>query len=141
MPEPIIVEQDFEASAERLWNAITVQDEMVQWYFAEIANFKPVLGHEVEFVVSVEDRNFVHQWKITEVLPGKRISYSWKYDGIDGEGAVTWEVWENARGSALRLTSVGIESFPKDDPLFTREAAEQGWSYFVNDRLKSYIDG
>jgi len=141
MPEPIVVEQEFDASAEKLWNAITDQDEMVKWYFAEIIDFRPVVGHKIEFVVAVEERKFVHQWEITEVEPGRRISYSWKYDGIPGEGAVTWEVSERGGGSALRLTNTGIETFPQDDPLFQREAGVSGWRYFINDRLRSYLDG
>ena len=44
MPEPIVVEQEYDASPERLWRAITDQDEMVQWYFSELADFKPVVG-------------------------------------------------------------------------------------------------
>ena len=141
MPEPIVVEQEFEASADRLWNAITKQDEMVKWYFAEIEDFRAEIGHKVEFVVEVEDRKFVHQWQITEIDPGRRIAYSWEYEGITGKGAVDWEVFERGTGSALRLTNTGLETFPNDDPLFTREAGEQGWAYFINDRLKAYLDG
>ena len=141
MHEPIVVEQDFEASPERLWRAITDQGEMVQWYFAEITGFEPVPGRKVEFTVPVENRSFVHQWEITAVAPARTISYSWKYRGIDGEGDVTWEVFKRDKGSALRLTYTGIETFPQGDPLFTREAGEQGWRYFVNDRLKAYLDG
>ena len=141
MSAPIVVEQKYDASPARLWQAITDQDEMVQWYFAEIADFRPVVGHQVEFVVPVGDRRFVHQWEITAVEPEERISYSWQYEGIAGIGAVTWEISARAGGSALRLTNEGLETFPQDDPLFTREAAEQGWRYFVNDRLKAYLDG
>jgi len=73
MGEPIIVEQEFDASAERLWSAITDQDQMVQWYFAEITGFKLEVGHKVEFTVSVEDRDFIHQSENVD-LTIKRVS-------------------------------------------------------------------
>jgi uncharacterized protein YndB with AHSA1/START domain len=141
MSDPIVVDQVFDSSVEKLWNAITDRNQMVQWYFEQISSFEPVVGHKTEFTVTVEDRDFVHQWEVTEVIPQNLISYSWKYKGIAGAGAVTWALSEKVAGSALRFTCTGVETFPQDDPLFTREAGENGWRYFINDRLKSFLDG
>ena len=34
--EPIIVEQTFDTSIDKVWNAVTKLDEMKQWFFKEI---------------------------------------------------------------------------------------------------------
>jgi len=140
MGEPIVVEQDFDAPIEALWFAITDRDQMVQWYFAEIGAFVPEVGFETEFSVPVEGDDIVHRWAVIDVVPLQRLTHTWRFDGIPGDGAVTWEISERGSGSALRLTNTGLETFPQDNPLFTREACEGGWRYFIGQRLKGFLD-
>lgn len=59
--EPVIVEQTFDASVETVWNAITVLDQMRQWYFENIPSFRPEVGFETQFDVQNEDRHFLHK--------------------------------------------------------------------------------
>ncbi len=141
MGQPVVVEQEFDSSVEQLWNAITDRNQMVQWYFEQIVDFQPEVGFKTQFAVAFEDHQYLHEWEVTEVVPGSRISYSWKYKGIEGEGAVTWDLSQTGAGSALRLTNTGLETFPQDDPAFTRESCENGWRYFINERLRSFLDG
>ena len=77
--EPIIVEQLFNRSIEEVWNAITEVEQMKKWFFEQIDAFQPVTGFETQFDVQVEDRNFRHLWRLTEVTPMKKITYSWNY--------------------------------------------------------------
>ncbi|MHA1916673.1 MAG: SRPBCC family protein, partial [Promethearchaeota archaeon] len=76
--EPIIVEQFFNASIESVWNAITNVDQMRQWYFENIPSFKAEVEFETQFNVQSQERNFLHMWKVTEVVPMKKIVYNWK---------------------------------------------------------------
>lgn len=78
--EPIVVEESYAVSAEDLWEAVTVKERMLGWYF-QIPAFEAEVGFEVEFNVECNGTDFLHQWKIIEVDPGKRISYDWKYGG------------------------------------------------------------
>lgn len=137
---PIIVEQEFDAPVEKVWRAITDRDQMVQWFFEQIPGFEPEVGYETEFAVVLGDQTYVHRWKVTQVDPHSRISYSWRYADVSGEGAVTWDLWQRGAGAGLRLTFAGNETFPQDDPVFRRESGEQGWRYFINERLKSFLD-
>jgi len=66
---PVVVEQTFNASIDTVWNAITEIDQMRQWFFENIPDFKPEVEFETQFNVTSGDRNFFHQWKVTEVLP------------------------------------------------------------------------
>jgi len=78
----IIVEQTFDTSIERVWKAITEVDQMRLWFFENIGSFKPEAGFETQFNVQSNDRSFLHIWKLTEVVPGKKIIYNWKYGAI-----------------------------------------------------------
>jgi len=139
--DPIIVEQTYSAPVDVVWRAITDEDQMRKWYFDTIADFKAEPGFETEFNVRAEGRDFLHRWKVTEVVPLKKIAYDWSYEGIPGDSTVTWKLSETPDGTKLRLSHDGNETFPRDDPMFTREAGQAGWKYFLQDSLKEFLEG
>jgi len=136
---PIVVEQTFNTPIDEVWKAIVDVDQMRKWFFEAITDFVPEIGFETQFNVRVEDRDYLHMWKVIEVIPGRKISYSWQYGGYPGDSLVTWELLEIPDGTKLTLTHEGIETFPKDNPIFNREAGQEGWSYFVNESLKTFL--
>jgi uncharacterized protein YndB with AHSA1/START domain len=77
--KPVIVEQRFNNSIEEVWNAITHIDQMTQWFFENVPAFEAQVGFETSFNVHANGRDYLHLWKITEVIPKKKIVYSWKY--------------------------------------------------------------
>lgn len=98
------------------------------------------MGFETKFNVRVEARDDLHLWKATEVTPGRRITYDWRYGGYPGESYVTWDLSEAPEGTKLRLVHQGIETFPQDDPIFGREAGREGWTYFVQRSLAEFLE-
>ncbi len=136
----IIIEQSFDASVERVWDAITNLNEMKQWFFSNIEFFEPVLGFETRFVIQVEDRVFPHLWKLTEVVPFKKITYDWSYEGYAGRSMVTFELFEEGDHTKLSLTSSTVEKYPNHIPEFSRESGVEGWNYFICKSLKAYLD-
>ena len=70
--EPVVVEQTYNTSINAVWSSITEIDQMRQWYFENIPSFKPEVGFETQFNVENEGRNFLHIWKVTEVVPKKK---------------------------------------------------------------------
>ncbi len=138
--EPIVVEQEFDAPLETVWKAITETSQMQQWFFSEMKEFDPTPGFETRFVVEFGGQDYVHLWRLTEVIPEKRIVYDWQYEDRPGQGLVSWELAKTPNGTHLKLTNCGLESFSQDDPAFTRESCEAGWQFFVNQRLKSWVD-
>ena len=137
--EPIIVEQTFNTSINNVWNAITKVGQMKQWFFENIESFKPEVGFETQFNVQSQDRNFLHLWKLTEVVPMKKITYSWKYGGYPGNSFVTFELLEKNDQTKLRLTHKGTASFPEDIPEFSRESGVEGWNYLIRKSLKEFL--
>ena len=85
---PVIVEKIFNASIVKVWEAITELNQLKQWFFENIESFEPKKGFETQFVVHVKNRSFTHLWKLTEVIPLKKIIYNWKYKEYDGDSFV-----------------------------------------------------
>ena len=137
--EPIVIEQTFNTSIDTVWHSITNIDQMRQWYFDNIPSFKPEVGFETHFNVQSQDRNFLHMWKVTEVVPMKKITYNWKYDGLPGDSFVAFELFEENNSTKLRLTHQVTESFPEDIPEFKRESGVEGWSFFIKKSLKDFL--
>lgn len=137
--KPIIVEQTYDSPIDTVWKAITEIDQMRQWFFGSIEDFKPEVGFETTFNVESESRDFLHKWRVTEVAPMKRISYAWKYDGIPGDSTVVFELFEEDGRTKLTLTHSVLEGFPTDIPEFSRENGVAGWEYFIQQSLKDYL--
>ena len=137
---PLVVEQVYDASLSKVWKAITDETQMREWYFETMTTFKPLVGFETEFNVPSNDKDYLHIWKVTEVIPEESISYNWKFGGYSGESLVTFELSKADKMTKLKLTETGIESFPQDNPDFTRESWTEGWNYFICDRLKEFLE-
>ncbi len=137
--DAIIVEQNFNVSKEKLWEAITNQKLMIQWFFENIPSFEPKVGFETRFVVESESRVFPHVWKIIEVIPYQKIAYQWSYDGYEGDSVVTFEIAKSEKGSLLKVTHLVTKDFPDDIPEFKRESCQGGWNWFVNIRLNEFL--
>ena len=138
--EPIIVEEIYQVPLEKVWSALTDIEEMKQWYFDNIPAFRPEVGFETQFDVKSEDRVFPHQWRVTEVLPPQMITYTWKFDGYEGDSFVSFELFDQKEATKLKLTVQILESFPQDIPEFTRESCIAGWSFFLKERLKEFLE-
>lgn len=136
----IVVEQSFNVPADILWKAITDVNQMRQWFFDNIPDFRPEAGFKTQFLIENEGREFLHKWEITEVVPGRLITYSWRYQQYPGHGAVTFEISGKGDVSTLKLTNVVLESFPSDIPEFTTESCRGGWEYFIQNRLKEFLE-
>lgn len=141
MKTPVLVEQKFNVPSKEVWEAITVLDKMHTWYFNNIPAFKTEVGFETAFLIENEGRSFTHLWKITEVIPFKKITYEWRFNEYPSVlGTVSFEIFEEKKGTNLRVTNYGIETFPRDVPEFTRESCQAGWEYFINQNLKKFLD-
>jgi uncharacterized protein YndB with AHSA1/START domain len=137
---PVIIERTLNASVEKVWRAISDKNEMKKWYF-DLAEFKPEPGFEFNFTGGPEDGiQYLHLCKITEAIPNKKLSYSWRYEGYDGNSLVTFELFPEGEKTRLRLTHSGLDTFPKNNPDFAKENFTQGWKQIVGESLVNYID-
>jgi uncharacterized protein YndB with AHSA1/START domain len=136
---PVITEQFFSKNKKQVWNAISNPDEMRQWFFEDMPDYQPKVGFKTHFNVNSGERDFMHLWEITEVIPLKKIVCKWEYQGYAGVAFVSYELFEEINGCSIKVTASGIETFSDKVPEFRRESCEGGWKYFINQRLKDYL--
>ena len=124
-------------SPERLWQALTEGDLMVQ-YFDE----RPTTSWEVGSPISLHSSDGRHDVE-GEVLvsdPPRRLSYTWKalwFEAGRNEPAsrVTWEI-DEARAGICKLTLVH-DQFPADSAVYADVG--EGWPHILSS-LKSLLE-
>lgn len=137
---PIIVENTFNAPVTKVWEALTNRRQMKHWYF-DIEDFVPEYGAEFEFYGGSEEKPYLHKGKITDMVQEQKIAYDWKYDAVEGDSHVTFELRPDGEDrTKLKLTHTGTETFPTYDANFSRASFEAGWNEIVNSNLKNYLE-
>ena len=138
--EPLVLERTLNAQVASVWDALTNNAKMKQWYF-DITDFKPEIGFEFQFYGSKDDKRYLHLCKITELIPEKRLTHTWKYENFPGESAVTFELFEEGAQTRLKLTHAGLESFTTDNPDFAASSFNAGWTFIIGTSLKDFVEG
>jgi uncharacterized protein YndB with AHSA1/START domain len=139
LAEAVVFERTFNAPVGRVWKALTDVEEMRQWYF-NLKQFKAEVGFEFEFVVEHEGTTYHHLCKVTEVIPQKKIAYTWRYKGHEGDSLVTFELFADGNETRLKLTHQGLETFPKT-AAFARKNFEAGWTAIIDSELMQFLEG
>ncbi|TAK53156.1 MAG: SRPBCC domain-containing protein [Bacteroidetes bacterium] len=137
--EPFVIERTFNAPVSKVWKAITDKSEMKQWYF-DLAEFKPEVGFEFQFRGGTEECQYLHLCKITEVISGKKLTYSWRYDGYEGISFVTFELFAEGDRTKVKLTHAGLETFPASNKDFAKGNFVEGWTAIIGTSLKEYVE-
>lgn len=136
----VVVERTFHASVEEVWKALTDKDQLKEWYF-EVSDFEPVPGFEFRFYGENEGIRFLHICTVVEVERGRRLSYTWRYEGYPGESLVTFDlVSEGTERTRLTVTHRGLDTFPADSPHFVVENFNAGWNGLFGQLLR-HLEG
>lgn len=139
--EPVIVEATLHAPVEKVWKALTDRNEMQNWYF-DLAEFKAEKGFAFEFASpDNEGKTFLHKCVVTEVIPLKKLTYSWRYEGYAGNSYVTFELDAQADYTCITVTHTALETFPQDEPAFAKQNFQMGWTQIIRTSLKNYVEG
>ena len=136
--EAVVIERTLNAQVARVSKALTDADQMRVWYF-DLDEFKPEAGFEFEFTVEHEGTKYHHLCKITEVIPQRKIAYTWRYAGEEGDSLVTFELFADGNKTRLKLTHEGLETFPKL-PAYARTNFEKGWTEIIGSSLKQFVE-
>ncbi|HEY5824621.1 MAG TPA: SRPBCC domain-containing protein [Cyclobacteriaceae bacterium] len=137
---PITIERTYNSPIDRVWKALTEKEKMKQWYF-DLNEFKPQVGFEFTFAGQGHmGEKYIHLCKITEVITGKKLAYSWRYDGYEGNSVVTFELFEEGENKTrLKLTHEGIETFPASKD-FALSSFQGGWTELIGSSLKNFVE-
>jgi len=94
----IILEHTYSVPAEQVWEAITGPDYMND---PDYINHPDQTNHP-DLMNQLHLPNDI--WKVTEIVPGKRISYEWRYQGFPGNSRITFELVPDADGTRITIT-------------------------------------
>jgi uncharacterized protein YndB with AHSA1/START domain len=129
----------FSAPQDLVWKALTETEALNHWFFP-LKEFRPEPGFAFEFTVEHDGNIYRHLCAVTEVVPLRRLSFTWRYDRYEGDSLVTFELSPEGEGTQVTLTHSGLESFPKL-PDFARENFQKGWTALVGSSLNEYLSG
>ena len=138
LADAVVVERTLNAPVAKVWKALTDVDQMRQWYF-DLKEFRSEVGFQFEFVVEHEGARYHHLCKITEIVPQKKIAYTWRYKGEPGDSLVTFELFPEGGKTRLKVTHTGIETFPKT-PAYAWKKFEAGWTAIIGAELKQFVE-
>jgi uncharacterized protein YndB with AHSA1/START domain len=138
---PFVIERTFNAPVEKIWNAITDKNEMKQWYF-DLVEFKPEAGFRFQFNGHGKDghKEYLHLCEVSEVVKQKKLTYRWRYDGYEGNSFVSFELFAEGNKTKLKLTHIGLETFPAANPDFAKENFIDGWTQIIGSSLKEFVE-
>ena len=137
---PIVLERTYNATADKVWKAITDAEQMKQWYF-DLPGFKAEVGYKFQFWGGDDAKQYLHLCEVTEVVEGRKLSHSWRYDGYPGDSLVTWELFPEGDKTRVVLTHEGIETFEGDKyPELHRKNFVAGWTDLAEKQLKEFVE-
>ena len=134
----VVVERTVDAPVAKVWKALTDVDQMREWYF-DLKDFKPQVGFEFEFVVEHEGNSYHHLCRVTEVVPQRKIAYTWRYKDAPGDSLVTFELAGSGDKTRVKVTHTGIDTFPKT-PAYAPKNFEAGWTMIIGTELKQFVE-
>lgn len=130
----IVVEEVLPHSPEKIWRALTAAELLARWLMPN--DFEPVVGKSFNFRTQpMGDWDGVVHCKILEIVPLKRLVYSWrggsrnnaKY-GSELDSVATWTLEVVGAGTRLKLVHSGFRS-PEND--FAYDAMTSGWGHIM----------
>ncbi len=127
---------------EAVWEYLTNSELMELWLMKN--DFQPVVGHDFAFRTKpIPSLNFdgVFYCKVLEIVPFKKLSYSWKGGPGDGKIAldslVVWQLLPKDKGTELFLEHSGFSEIENFD---LYNAMNEGWRqnlHKIADRLNA----
>jgi uncharacterized protein YndB with AHSA1/START domain len=91
MESPLVHEESYSALISQVWEALTDEADMRNWYFPQLINFKPEVGFD--FVFTNDGCPYQKAWQVTQVEEGKILAHSWMYKGYPGKSEVIFKLF------------------------------------------------
>lgn len=114
---------------EMVWEYLTRPELMELWLMKN--NFQPILGNDFQFRTSpIPSLDFdgIFYCKVLEIVPFRKLSYSWKSGPGEGkitlDSVVVWNLQQAGKGTELYLEHSGFE---KEENLDFYRGLTDGW--------------
>lgn len=140
METSIVIKKKINSSIEKVWHALTDTNELHSWYF-DIPDFEAQAGKSFQFYEPGEEKKFLHQIEIIEVVPNKKLKHSWFYPDFSEEKTfVTWNLESVENKTFVTLTHDGTEKWKDLGEGFSKESFTQGWNEIIGKSLQLYLE-
>lgn len=124
----------FPHSPQTVWQYLTKPELMQQWLMEN--DFQPIIGIDFQFrtkPIPSLDFDGIFYCKVLEIVPFKKLSYSWKSGPGQGkitlDSIVTWKLEPKDKGTELFLEHSG---FAKKENLDFYNGLMHGWVEKLN---------
>ncbi len=126
--DTITKETIFNANIDKVWNAISKQEEISKWFLK--ANFKAEAGYQYTFLSSEDDCDPI----IGEVISADPyvLIYTWKIKGTDVDTTVKWLLESLDEKTKLTLEHSGISKYGEPNAINMFESFNGGWDNCIN---------
>jgi len=110
MKRDVKLEAFYPHSPEKVWRALTDKDAIAEWLMTA-SDFEPRLGHKFSFRAKPQPGwDGTVACEITEIIPLRRIAYTWKSGGNNiPTTMVTWTLEPEEGGTRVRLEHSGFQ--------------------------------
>ncbi|MEZ4810920.1 MAG: SRPBCC domain-containing protein [Allomuricauda sp.] len=135
MKDVITKEHVFPHPIEKVWNAISKEEEISTWFIK--ADFKAQKGYRYTFTASEEHGCTQITGEVKSANPYTLI-YTWIVQNTNTETTVKWDLKETSEGTKLHLEHSGISKYPGDSAVSFFTNFEQGWGHCI-DELVSFL--
>lgn len=135
----VVLTRVLDAPVDLVWKALTDIKLLKQW-LPFFPDFKPEVGFETRFKLGPsDDHQYTHICRVLEVVPYKKLTYTWYYEGYTGQSHVIFALFDKKEQTKVVLMHTITEPFPKDNPDFDPKNFKEGWTYTI-DGLKKFVE-
>jgi uncharacterized protein YndB with AHSA1/START domain len=122
------------ASAEKVWAALTEQDKLGEWMLMP-TTFEPVVGKEFTFKAESSEKwdGLIH-CAVKEVEVNRKLVYTWN-PGIDADTLVSISISETEGQTELTLVHTGWEELPAEMRPKLLKDHSKGWDERIHGTL------
>ena len=132
----IVVDEVFPHAAATIWRTLTTGALMARWLNMTPTGFEPVVGNKFTYQTSpAGEWDGMIRCQILEVVPGERLTYSWKGGHEDNVGygsrldtIVTFTLEQVEGGTRLRVVHSGFV-LPRNETAYRNMSG--GWSQVI----------
>lgn len=136
----IVQEIVIEASPAVVWRHLVEREALSAWLMPT-DDFEPTVGRAFTFrTTPVADWDGVARCVVQEVVPARRLAFSWTSNaiGVPTRVVIDLEEWEGR--TRLRLRHEGWEALPGERRWLIDEH-ERGWGHLLLNGLKKRVEG
>lgn len=136
--QPVVKEITIDAPVSRVWDALTKKEQIAKWLMPS-DNFELTVGATFNMTGSSKGVEYPHICTITEIVPEKKLSYTWAVKDKLSDTLVTYELEEQEGKTKLTLTHSGWDKITLATEGAFRNDYNNGWEQVIPG-LKKYVE-